>query len=176
MKRTEESEQVALFEYAAYQREPEWSLLFSIPNGGYRKLKTGARLKRTGLKSRIPDIFLPVGKGMYNGLFVEMKSDRGTVQKNQKEWHTTLRTQGYRVDVCRGCGPAVRTIEGYLQMSTWTHQKSLWTFNTSGKWLLWRGRRKYRMQRLSIKGTKIISYFISSLTITIKQDSKQQTV
>ena len=46
MKRTEESEQAALFEYAAYQKDFEWSLLFSIPNGGYRKLKTGIRMKK----------------------------------------------------------------------------------------------------------------------------------
>jgi len=50
LKKTEENEQMALFEYAALQREPEWNLLFSIPNGGYRKLKTAIRMKRTGLK------------------------------------------------------------------------------------------------------------------------------
>ena len=33
IKKSEEDEQSALFEYAAYQREPEWSLLFSIHNG-----------------------------------------------------------------------------------------------------------------------------------------------
>jgi len=114
MKKTEEEEQIALFEYASYQREPEWKMMFATQNGEYRKLKTGVRLKRTGLKPGIPDIMLPVGRGMYQGLFVEMKSERGTVQKNQKVWHDTLRAQGYAVEVCRGCESAVQVIKEYL--------------------------------------------------------------
>ena len=64
MKRNEEDEQTALFEYASLQKEPEWSLLFSIPNCGFRSKRTGARMKKTGLKPGIPDIFMPVGRGI----------------------------------------------------------------------------------------------------------------
>lgn len=117
LKKTEEFEQTALFQYASYQQEPEWQLLFSIPNGGFRKLKTGIRMKKTGLKPGIPDIFLPVGRGMYHGLFIEMKSERGAVPNHQREWHVKLRDQGYKVDVCRGCDPAIAVITQYLQMS-----------------------------------------------------------
>ena len=115
MKKNEEDGQTALFEYAGLQREPEWNLLFSIPNGGFRSKRTDARMKRTGLKAGIPDIFLPVVRGMYHGLFIEMKSKRGTVQKNQKAWHDTLRAQGYRVEVCRSCDAAVQMIRAYLK-------------------------------------------------------------
>jgi VRR-NUC domain len=115
MKKTEDQEQEALFEYAALQKEIEWSLLFSIPNGGFRSKRTGARMKRTGLKAGLPDIFLPVVRGSYPGLFIEMKSEKGVVQKNQKAWHDTLRAQGYKVEVCRGCGEAVRTIRDYFE-------------------------------------------------------------
>lgn len=73
MKISEKQEQEALFQYAAWQKEPEWSLLFSIPNGDYRKLKTGIRLKKTGLKAGIPDIFLPCVRSGYHGLFVVFK-------------------------------------------------------------------------------------------------------
>ena len=81
LRKTEEDEQSALFQFASWQKEPEWSLLFAIPNGGYRKLKTGIRLKRTGLKPGIPDMMLPVGRGGFLGLFIEMKSEKGVVQK-----------------------------------------------------------------------------------------------
>ena len=33
LQKTEEDEQSALFQYASYQKEPEWKLMFSIPNG-----------------------------------------------------------------------------------------------------------------------------------------------
>ena len=116
LKITEDDEQAALFQYASYQKEIEWTLLFAIPNGGYRKIKTGIQLKRTGLKPGIPDIFLPVGRGIYHGLFIEMKSEKGTVRKNQKEWHNALRTQGYKVEVCRGCDQAIKEIQEYLKL------------------------------------------------------------
>ena len=116
LKITEDDEQAALFQYASYQKEIEWTLLFAIPNGGYRKIKTGIQLKRTGLKPGIPDIFLPVGRGIYHGLFIEMKSVKGTVRKNQKEWHDALRTQGYKVEVCRGCDQAIKEIQEYLKL------------------------------------------------------------
>ena len=93
MKPTEEQKQEALFNYASWQKEPEWSLLFSIPNGGYRKLKTAIRMKRTGTKAGIPDMMMPVVRGEYAGLFVELKSEKGVVQKNQAEWHILLRAQ-----------------------------------------------------------------------------------
>lgn len=116
LKITEDDEQAALFQYASYQKEIEWTLLFAIPNGGYRKIKTGIQLKRTGLKPGIPDIFLPVGRGIYHGLFIEMKSERGTVRREQREWHDALREQGYMVKVCRGCDQAVKVIQEYLEI------------------------------------------------------------
>ena len=114
-KKTEEDEQSALFQYASYQKEPEWKLLFLIQNGGYRKLKTGIRLKRTGLKPGIPDMMMPVSRGCYNRLFIELKSEKGVVRENQKVWHLLLRAQGYQVEVCRGCSQAVRVIREYLK-------------------------------------------------------------
>ena len=91
MEKTEDQEQEALFEYAALQKEIEWSGVqnWSAP--------------------------LPVVRGSYPGLFIEMKSEKGVVQKNQKAWHDTLRAQGYKVEVCRGCGEAVRTIRDYFE-------------------------------------------------------------
>ena len=72
-------------------------------------------MKKTGLKPGIPDIFMPVSRGCYNGLFIEMKSEKGIVRSNQAEWHILLRAQGYKVEVCRGCEHAVRTIRDYLK-------------------------------------------------------------
>ena len=116
MKKNEEQEQEALFEYASLQKEPEWSLLFSIPNGGFRSKRTGARMKRTGLKAGVLDLFLLCARGIYHGLWIEMKSEKGIVQKNQKAWHDTLRAQGYQVSVCRGCESAVRIIREYFEL------------------------------------------------------------
>lgn len=51
---TESEEQQLVFEWAQVARigYPELELLFHIPNEGKRAPKTGARLKREGLKKR----------------------------------------------------------------------------------------------------------------------------
>ena len=50
---SEEEEQAALFEWAAWklQRWPELGLLFHIPNGGLRNKVTAAKLKSVGVPS-----------------------------------------------------------------------------------------------------------------------------
>ena len=59
---TENQEQAALFEWAeaASGKYPELRLLHAIPNGGLRDGRTAAVLQRTGVKSGVPDIHLPI--------------------------------------------------------------------------------------------------------------------
>ena len=113
---SEDQEQALFFEWLSWQKEPEYQMAFAIPNGGKRHISTALRLKATGVKPGVPDIFLPVPRHPNTGMFVEMKSEKGTVRKNQKEWHDALRTQGYKVEVCRGCDPAVKVINEYLTL------------------------------------------------------------
>jgi hypothetical protein len=79
----------------------ELSLLFAIPNGGLRNHVTANRLKATGVKKGVPDLFLPLARS-YHGLFIEMKKKGGIVSKEQKEWQKELTKQNYRAIICRG--------------------------------------------------------------------------
>lgn len=110
----EDAEQAALFQYAALQSDPSWQMMFAIPNGGRRHITTALRLKATGLKAGIPDIFLPVARTPWNGLFIEMKAAKGKVRPNQAEWHRLLRIEDYKVAICYGCGEAIEVITEYL--------------------------------------------------------------
>ena len=71
----EEAEQCALMEWAAYNagKWPELRLLYHIPNEGKRSIRAGARLKAQGLKRGVPDNHLPVARGGYIGLYIELK-------------------------------------------------------------------------------------------------------
>lgn len=113
---SESGHQKALFCWAAMHvmEYPEVGLLFSIPNGGLRSAKTGSRMRAEGAKSGVPDVFLPVARGDYHGLFIEMKNDRGHVSSLQAVWHTDLKDQGYSVVVCKSWQIAVNTILAYL--------------------------------------------------------------
>ncbi len=76
--KTELTEQQAVMEWAEYQtgRYPELKLLYHIPNEGKRSVVNGANLKKAGLKKGVPDLCLPVAKGNYHSLYIEMKKNK----------------------------------------------------------------------------------------------------
>lgn len=116
---TESAEQMQLFAWAAWQagRYPELSWLYHIPNGGKRTKATGGRLKAEGVKSGVPDLCLPVARGRFHGLYIELKRERGnSTTENQERWLEFLKVQGYCAVVCHGCEEAAAVLLGYLQM------------------------------------------------------------
>lgn len=115
---SEHDEQVALFEWASLQSRniPEFDLMFAIPNGGHRHISVAKRLKKEGVKSGVPDIFLPCKRGLYAGLWIEMKAIKGKISENQTEWIKNLRNAGYEAKVCYGFDDAKETILKYLSL------------------------------------------------------------
>ncbi len=113
---TEHDEQVCLMQWAALHEwmYPELELLFAIPNGGFRKMKTAITLKKEGVKSGVPDLFLPVSRGVWHGLFIEMKSSKGNMSGPQRYWQRILRQQSYKVEMCRGFESAKEVIIEYI--------------------------------------------------------------
>lgn len=107
----ERDEQIALFQWAGYKGI---DLLFHIPNGGSRNTIEAVNLKRQGVKAGVPDIFLPIARKGFHGLFIELKWGRGTVSDNQHKWIKQLTEQGYFAVVCVGWEQAKDVIEGYL--------------------------------------------------------------
>lgn len=115
---TESAEQQALFAWAALQacKYPELRLLFHVPNGGKRSISEAVRFKAEGVKAGVPDLFLPVARGGFHGLFIELKASRGKVSALQNEWLTALAGQGYRAEICFGSEEARGVLTGYLKL------------------------------------------------------------
>lgn len=93
---------------------PELSLFHAIPNGGHRARRTAVQLKAEGVLAGVPDYALPVARGGYHGLYVELKSMRGYASKEQKAFIAAVRAHGYRAEVCRGWEQAWGVIRDYL--------------------------------------------------------------
>ncbi len=114
----EDDEQSALFGWAALY--PQCRLLYAVPNGGYRKPREAARMKRQGTRAGVPDICLPVARGGFHGLYIEMKRPivkgeaKPVVSKEQAQWLKDLRAEGYCAEVCYGFNDARDLIENYL--------------------------------------------------------------
>jgi hypothetical protein len=116
----EHDEQVSLMrQVKLYQgRWPELKLLYAVPNGGHRSKPVAKRLAAEGVKPGVPDLCLPVARGGFHGLYVEMKRKaRSTTTPEQKAWHVALREQGYRVEVCRGADAAMAAIVAYMRLA-----------------------------------------------------------
>lgn len=116
---TEAHEQRALFEWAdrAKVRVPELALLYHIANGGTRNLIEARHLKEQGVRPGVPDICLPVGKGGYHALYIELKRAKGgRVSDDQRGWLNALNRAGNLAVVCNGAGAAMTVIMDYLKL------------------------------------------------------------
>lgn len=117
---TEAEEQEALFRWIAFSaaKYPELLLFSHTPNEGKRSIQNGAALKRMGLKSGVPDLHLPVARGKYHSLYIELKRTKGgRVSDNQKWWIDRLNEQNNLAVVCYGWEQAKDVICGYLSLS-----------------------------------------------------------
>ena len=99
----------------AISTHAELALLFAIPNGGWRHEAVGAAMKRQGVQPGVPDFFLPVARGTFHGLFLEMKRRQGgQLSQAQKSWLVALQEQGYRTVVAKGWEDARACLLEYL--------------------------------------------------------------
>ena len=119
---SEHEEQVALIEWAdmSLGRYPELAYLHAIPNGTRTSIQIAKRMKQEGVRKGVPDLFLPVvvryDGAFIPGLYIEMKYGKNKPSKEQKDFISFLRTQGYYVQVCYDMESAKNTIEAYLDL------------------------------------------------------------
>jgi hypothetical protein len=115
---SEDEEQISLIEWAELMGRtyPDLEWLHHIPNGGSRNKAEAARFKAKGVKAGVPDLFLPVPRGGYHGLYIELKrrGEHGTTRDSQKKWIAGLNKLGYVALVCRGWEEAANEIVEYL--------------------------------------------------------------
>lgn len=95
---------------------PELALLFHIKNETIADAKQIAIDKRQGVKKGVPDLCLPIPRGQYHSLYIEMKTDTGRASPEQKWWGEQLLAAGNMWEVCHGWQSAVAVLEWYLSL------------------------------------------------------------
>lgn len=115
----EADEQKMLFEWAEYAEVlyPELQLMYHIVNEGRRSYRSGAELRKQGMKAGVPDICLPVPRGGFGALYIEMKRAKGgRVSDAQDWWIEKLNAAGNLAVICHGFEEAKEIIMRYIQM------------------------------------------------------------
>lgn len=113
MKDLEHLEQVAFLNWFNSIEKFRDLIIFSIPNGGKRNIRTAIKLKKEGQLSGVSDlcILLPNGKS----LFIEMKKQEGgKLSDSQIDFIDKSQSLGHTVIVANGCNDASKKFIDYL--------------------------------------------------------------
>lgn len=109
---SEHDETVAVVEYCDLKGYP----VFHIPNEAKRSPATAARLKAEGMRPGVPDLCIPVARGRYHSLYIEMKADGGKPTEEQAAWISRLRAEGMCAYVCYGASNAIALVDEYMAL------------------------------------------------------------
>ena len=95
---------------------PQLSKLHHSPNGDLRHIAVGKRLKAMGTRAGFPDLFLPVIRPPYGGLFIEVKKEGGGagLSDDQEVWSNYLNEEGYLCKCLETVEDIVAEILAYL--------------------------------------------------------------
>lgn len=88
--------------------------LTHIPNGGKRGKIEAARMKAQGVRAGFPDYNLPEPRGIYHGLYFELKRHDGSMTGEQRVELEQLDAAGYLAACCWGEGAAMALMLWYL--------------------------------------------------------------
>lgn len=99
-------------------RLKELKMLHAVPNAGAGASKGQAgKMKAEGAKPGVPDLDLPVARGGWFGLRIEVKIGTNRLADDQIWWHTMLHHEGYCVVICRTFEQITGVIEKYLSFA-----------------------------------------------------------
>ena len=121
--RSEDTEQINVIQWAGWNmnRYPELKWLHHCPNGGSRNRNEAVKFKQMGVKAGVSDLCLPYPKGVYCGLYIEMKYGDNRLQDTQKEFLADMAEAGHFAVTCYSAEEAVRILEEYLYLADKKH-------------------------------------------------------
>ena len=117
MKHLESAHQQQVVEWARWAslsaKYPMLEMLHCSLNGVKLSKSQAGIAKGQGMLSGVPDLFLPVPRGKYHGLYIEMKHGSNTLTDNQKKFLQNAANVGFAVSVCYSAQEAIKRIEDY---------------------------------------------------------------
>ena len=114
----ESDECKAFFMWCENHRELK-GLVTHYPNEAKRSFSLAKFLQSIGLRKGVSDYFIPVMRGGYGGMWIEMKRSDKTLSRislEQKNWLAKMDKQGYKTYVAYGYCDAAQAVTAYLDL------------------------------------------------------------
>ncbi len=89
-------------------------LFIHVPNGGHRNKVVAGLFKRMGVRPGVPDYLFAIPAGPYQSLWLEMKTETGSVSEEQKTMIPLLRSVGHFVVVAYGYDEAIEILDHWV--------------------------------------------------------------
>jgi hypothetical protein len=103
--------QIAVVQYIRVKYK---NVLFTISPIVKLNARQGYFQKLLGYAAGSPDLILFEPRGIYHGLMIELKSEKGIVSENQKSFLLKLTERGYKTAVCYSAREAEDIIDTYM--------------------------------------------------------------
>jgi len=97
-----------------FMRSKYPSIPFTCSPATAKNPHKGIKNKKMGYCKGWPDLFFAAPYKGFNGLFIELKTPKGKISKEQSEILTRLADLGYKAAICRSADEAIETIERFL--------------------------------------------------------------
>ncbi len=116
---SEHEHQVLVIQWARLQVKcgtyPDLDVLHAVPNAARRTKGERGWMLSEGMKAGVPDLHLPVPRGGFVGLYIEMKSKGRKLTAAQDWWQDRLHKLGHFVATCFTSSAAIDTLTEYLE-------------------------------------------------------------
>lgn len=114
--------QCAVCEWARHpavrRQYPDLDLLFASLNGVHLSKSQAGKAKAAGMLAGVYDLMLPVRRGAFSGLIVEMKHNTGRLTPEQKWFGARMAENGWATATCWEWTDARDVIVDYLEGKT----------------------------------------------------------
>lgn len=113
MKSLEHDLQVACVQW--FRMQYPRLMIFAVPNGGERNIKTASRLKNEGVLSGVADLCILVPNDKFHGLFIEMKYGKNKQSQSQIDFQKYAESHGYAYCLCYDFESFICIVNSYLK-------------------------------------------------------------
>ena len=98
-----------------YVRNKHPEIIFTCAPAVANSARQGHENRLMGYQKGWPDLFFALAKRGYNGLFIELKTEKGKISIEQEKIISALLDLGYKAVICRSSEEAIAEIRDYIK-------------------------------------------------------------